>query len=264
MLYMQQTASVGNVERLLPQCLSPSSIWRPFVESYFTYRGPAPSLLLPTGGVDLLFVTSATVPFIPPMMIHGYIAEALAPPPMELSGVGIRFRPGGFAALTGIPQHEVTGGLFDLSQMVSPDLRLRLQRIRSMLLHADVSPMLIERAVEDLASKAATAPSWLSALRSSGNRCRGVEHLARHAGVSIRQLERLSRMYLGVGPKTLFRVLRLRRCLRWKFRGASWADAALEAGYADQAHLSREARSILGISPTAMMRLWRNGEVFRT
>ena len=200
------------------------------------------------------------------MMIHGYIAEALAPPPMELSGVGIRFRPGGFAALTGIPQHYVTGGLFDLSELVSPDLRLRLQRIRSMLLHADVSPMLIERAIEDLASKAATAPSWLCALRSSGNGrpAIGVEHLARHAGVSIRQLERLSRRYFGVGPKKLFRVLRLRRCLRRKFRGASWADAALEAGYADQAHLSREARSILGMPPTAVMRLWTKGEIFRT
>ena len=237
------------------------------MESYFVYRGPAPTLLLPTGGVDLMFVTSATGPYTPPpLMIHGYIAEALAPPPMELCGIGIRFRPGGFAALTGIPQHYVSGGLFDLSELVRPELRVRLQRFRSMLLHADVSPMLIERAVEDLASKAATAPSWLCALGSSGSggAAMSVEQLARHAGVSIRQLERLSRRYFGVGPKKLFRVLRLRRCLRRKIGGASWADAALEAGYADQAHLSRDARSILGMSPTAVMRLWTNGEIFRT
>lgn len=254
--------------RLPPRFLSPSGNWSAYVESYFTYDGPAPSLLLPTGGVDLLFVNSATgVQSLPPFMIHGYVAEAFVPPRgTHVSGIGIRFRPGGFNALTGIPQHEVTGGLFDFSEMIHPALRFRLQRIASMQPEAcDSSPAAMERVVEEMASKAAIAPSWLRELCSAapGLAATGVEHFALHVGMSLRQLERLSPTYFGTGPKRLIRVLRLRRCLRRKAEGHSWVDAALEAGYADQSHLSREARSILGLSPSQVMRLWSQGEVFR-
>lgn len=265
---MQQTAEATATGRLAPRFLSPSRNWSVSVENYFTFHGPAPSLLLPTGGVDLLFVNSTTgIQSLPPFMIHGYVAEALAPPRgTHVSGIGIRFRPGGFTALTGIPQHEVTGGLFNFSEMIQRGLRLRLQRIASTQWQAcGSSPAAMERVVEEMASKAAIVPSWLRGLCSAapGRAASGVEHLAQQAGISTRQLERLCPTYFGIGPKRLIRVLRLRRCLRRKAEGYSWVNAALEAGYADQSHLSREARSILGSSPTDVMRLWSQGEVFR-
>ena len=70
-----------------------------------------------------------------------------------------------------------------------------------------------------------------------------IEQLAGELGISERQLRRRFRAAVGYGPKTLQRVLRLRRVLARA--AASDADtdlaaAAFERGYADQPHLGRE------------------------
>ena len=65
-----------------------------------------------------------------------------------------------------------------------------------------------------------------------------------------RRLERAFARAVGVSPKVLDRVLRLRRAIRALERGTpGWSAIACEAGYADQAHLIREFRSLAGITP---------------
>ena len=58
----------------------------------------------------------------------------------------------------------------------------------------------------------------------------------------------------GYGPKTLDRILRFHRFrrLRQASGNASTAVLAVEAGYADQAHLIRESRRLSGITPSAL------------
>jgi AraC-like DNA-binding protein len=62
---------------------------------------------------------------------------------------------------------------------------------------------------------------------------------------------------VGYGPKTFQRVLRLQRVLAQAGRlpraGASLAALAAEAGYADQAHMSRELLALTGRSPAALL-----------
>jgi AraC-like DNA-binding protein len=79
-----------------------------------------------------------------------------------------------------------------------------------------------------------------------------VETLAGDLGLSERQLRRRVRAGVGYGPKTLQRVLRLRRFLRTG--GEDLGRAALEAGYADQAHLTRECRRLTGLPPAVLIR----------
>jgi AraC-like DNA-binding protein len=56
----------------------------------------------------------------------------------------------------------------------------------------------------------------------------------------------------GLGPKRLLRVLRLHSALRAAWgRNMPWSDIAYVAGYADQAHLTREMRALLGDTPSA-------------
>jgi AraC-like DNA-binding protein len=253
------------IDQRPPRVVAPSSSWKRLVEAYFSFSGAAPALLLPTGGVDLMFIHSSHGGFSPPsVMIHGYVSEAFAPPRIELSGVGIRFRPGGFTALTGIPQHEVAGGLFDFSEMVSLHLLERMRRHAFRDGAAD-APGTMERVVEEMAPKGQSCPSWLAGVNDVcwRRRATSVAGLAAEARISIRQLERLSRNYLGTGPKKFTRVQRLRRCLRRRISRGSWIEAALQSGYADQAHLSRECRSLLGVSPSEFLRLYHGGEVFR-
>jgi AraC-like DNA-binding protein len=51
----------------------------------------------------------------------------------------------------------------------------------------------------------------------------------------------------GYGPKTLARILRLGAALDLARVGTPFGRVAAETGYADQAHLSREVRSLAGV-----------------
>jgi AraC-like DNA-binding protein len=80
--------------------------------------------------------------------------------------------------------------------------------------------------------------------------------LSADLGVTERTLLRRSRAAFGYGPKFLQRVMRFQTLLN-ALRGARSARLsaiALGAGYADQAHFSREAVELSGFTPTALIR----------
>jgi AraC-like DNA-binding protein len=64
--------------------------------------------------------------------------------------------------------------------------------------------------------------------------------------LSERQLERIFADATGLTPRTYTRILRFRRALFAAGGGARLADAALDSGYADQAHLCRDVRDLTG------------------
>ena len=68
----------------------------------------------------------------------------------------------------------------------------------------------------------------------------GVATVAAQVGFSVRQLNRRSLASFGYGPKVLGRVLRLQRVLSAARFGMPLVEAALAAGYADQAHFAHE------------------------
>ena len=78
-----------------------------------------------------------------------------------------------------------------------------------------------------------------------------VETLADDLGLSERQLRRRFHAAAGYGPKTLARVLRFRRFLM--AADSDLARAALDAGYADQSHLTRECTRLAGRPPAALL-----------
>jgi methylphosphotriester-DNA--protein-cysteine methyltransferase len=77
-------------------------------------------------------------------------------------------------------------------------------------------------------------------------------------GLSERQLRRRVHAAAGYGPKTLQRVLRFRRFVRMLDAAGEppdLASAAVQAGYADQAHLTRECSALSGLTPAALARV---------
>ncbi len=82
-----------------------------------------------------------------------------------------------------------------------------------------------------------------------------VPEVAGAVGLGERQLRRRFTEAVGYGPKTFARVARFRRALALLRGGAAPAAAAYDAGYADQAHLTRELRALAGGTPAAL----RNG-----
>ena len=70
-------------------------------------------------------------------------------------------------------------------------------------------------------------------------------------GVSTRQLERLCRENVGMGPASLYRQLRMRYA-SWLIQHTdrSMTDIAIETEFADCAHFSRQFKDAYGISPS--------------
>jgi len=75
--------------------------------------------------------------------------------------------------------------------------------------------------------------------------------VADELGVSVRQLERLCREHMGVGPASLYRQLRMRYA-KWLIENTdrSVTEIAIEAGFADCAHFSRQFKDAYGLSPS--------------
>ncbi|MDT5032778.1 MAG: hypothetical protein QOC94_2949 [Actinoplanes sp.] len=82
---------------------------------------------------------------------------------------------------------------------------------------------------------------------------RPVGAIADSCGLSARNLQRLCQTAFGYGPKTLHRILRLQRALGLARSGRPFAEVSAEAGYSDQAHLSREVKALAGVPLTTLM-----------
>lgn len=78
--------------------------------------------------------------------------------------------------------------------------------------------------------------------------------VARTLGVSPRTLRRAFEAVTGSGPKTALRIVRLQRALRLLRGGHRAADVALDCGFADQAHLTNELRTLAGVTPAQVSR----------
>jgi AraC-like DNA-binding protein len=76
-----------------------------------------------------------------------------------------------------------------------------------------------------------------------------VDDVAAALGFSSRHLRRLVLEHSGLGPKTYQRVVRLRKFLA---DDGPLSQAAMNAGYADQAHLTREVTRLCGVPPAAL------------
>jgi AraC-like DNA-binding protein len=81
-----------------------------------------------------------------------------------------------------------------------------------------------------------------------------VAAMADRLGYGVRQLHRRCLPLFGYGPQHLTRVLRFSRALAAARAGMSLAQASANTGFADQAHLSREARDLAGTTPAQLLR----------
>jgi transcriptional regulator GlxA family with amidase domain len=79
--------------------------------------------------------------------------------------------------------------------------------------------------------------------------------VAEQLGLSARQFERLCQSILGVSPGSLYRRLRLRYA-NWLVENTSRSvtDIALDAGFADGSHFSRQFKESYGLSPSMRRR----------
>lgn len=186
---------------------------------------------------------------------HGPILERL---PAGARVIGLRFRPGAAWPLLGVPTPELvdrTVELDDIWGATTAELGERIldaatpSAALSLLEHAVAGRMSGPRSPDPLVAAAVE--------RLQPWRRRQVGAVSADLFLSPRQLDRRFRAALGFGPKTLQRILRFQGFLALAnsvtTSNSPLARLAALAGYADQAHLSRECHRLTGLTPRAFL-----------
>ncbi|GAA4944046.1 helix-turn-helix transcriptional regulator [Streptomyces heliomycini] len=194
--------------------------------------------MLPDGCMDLLWNEGR-------LLVAGPDTRAHLTQGRPGAWAGVRFRPGTAPALLGVPAHALRDRRVALADLwPAADVRRMTARVNA----AD-DPV---RALEDLVLRRAaetTPPDPLLGLVVAAlDAGRPVAATADELGLGARQLHRRSLAAFGYGPKTLARILRMRRALALARAGVPFAETAARAGYADQPHLAREVRDLTGLA----------------
>jgi AraC-like DNA-binding protein len=241
-------------ERLTLARYEPSAALEPFVDFswvlHWDLRGQKPheQTILPHPNVNLGFEATGAG-------IFGVDRKLFT---RTLSGqgkaLGVRFRPGGFRPFWHAPVSQLTDRvvpaiqLFGLAAEDARKLIMDAEDDQEMLAHAADLLLRMLPEPDPATGQAAT----LVALITGDPGLRRVDQLAEAADQSVRSLQRLFADYVGVSPKWVMRRSRLHEAALRADSGdpVDWAQLAIDLGYADQAHLTRDFTATLGVSPT--------------
>jgi AraC-like DNA-binding protein len=234
--------------------IAPPPALAAFVECFWVHRvdGPPPPegrRLLPDGRANMVWIAQVGV------RLAGPASTYLEPPPLErMLAFGVRLRPGAVSSLLRVEAAEVAD-THVLLEAIDPRLA---DRIDARLAGArDPQAAVVALAGElmrALADAPAPDPAVRAAVRALDDPRGTVADAAARAHVSERELQRRFLRDVGFAPKTLHRVLRFQRFMdHAQAPKVELAGAALLAGYADQAHLSREARRLAGLTPRQLL-----------
>lgn len=233
-----------------------------FVERYWIVRwdlrgrDPYPSETLPHPSVHVVFDRGISA-------VHGISTRRFVRVLTGKGGVfGVKFKPGGFFGFLDRPMRSLTD---------APPIPLReafgrsADGLESRVLSEDdvgAQTALVEAFLRPLAP--GRDPLVAEAFRIAevarvDREITKVEALAARAGLSPRSLQRLFHKYVGVGPKWVIRRYRIHEAVARAAEGesVSWASLALDLGFSDQAHLSREMKATTGRTPRELATMCR-------
>jgi AraC-like DNA-binding protein len=206
----------------------------------------SPQHILPDGCIDVLIGLDSRRAYV-----VGTMTRALVVTVAPVATAAVRFRPGGAAAFLGVTAHELTDRRVPASELLrwlTPDVLDAEEPLAAVAL--------LEQCL--LARLGCVAPPE-RAVAHVVRACFGpmpppVAALARQLGWSRQRLTRVLREQVGIGAKELLRVARLQRAVDQLQRpeSTSLASAAAGLGYFDQAHLCRDFRELVGVSPAVV------------
>ena len=257
-----ETAERADLRRDAPV----SEALRPFVERYWSVRWdltgrPAfRSEVLNHPSVNVSVETGTQPRFgfaMPAVLVHGVVTRRFV---VDLTGAGrvtaVKFRPGGFTALTGVlPARNSVQPLGD-------QLRVPAERLLADVLAPeddDTRAAALDAALLPLAAEPPDAYvdllGLIGAMISDRELIR-VDQVAALGGLGVRSLQRLFAGYVGVSPKAVLARYRLQDAAAAIDAGEAddLAGLAASLGWFDQAHFSRDFRAVVGLTPSAYLR----------
>lgn len=237
------------------------------VESIWYARGRVPytrEKIAPTGSSVVVFVLgdpievtaddgkAETLRSEEGFLIGPHDRPVVNQPLGETFAVGIVATPVGCEALFGVAPREVRGRALPVTEAWSEaaDLRHTLRQAASgeeMLALVEAHLREQRRALPTGFDRAEAAVRLLEAAPT-----RPIAEVAEQLGVSHGHLARQFAQVVGLTPRVLARLLRIRRMLESLdlYGTQSWADRAAELGWYDQAHLIRDFKRHTGVTPS--------------
>jgi AraC-like DNA-binding protein len=168
-------------------------------------------------------------------------------------GIHVFLSPFGVRAILGVSGPELASRVFDLSDLwgsTSSRLTERLRNAAAWQSRFAVLDDELRRALRATECRREVGWAWKELMSSHGGR--SIDTLARGIGWSRPHLTERFRAELGVTPKTAARIFRFERACRLiKDMRLRLADVAVECGYHDQAHMTRDWNELAGCSPKA-------------
>lgn len=201
-------------------------------------RGAAPVArrvrVLPDACVDVVWVDGR-------LLVAGpATGPAMVDLPAGAASMGVRFRVGAAGAALGVSAGDLLDASVPLEDVWGADGARIAERVAG-----SATPLRMLAA--GVRERLAQPPDRLVRAAAGGAARRDI-------GIGGRQLRRRFAVAVGYGPKTLERILRFQRFLRIaRADGGDLARLALESGYADQAHLTRECTRLAGLPPSALL-----------
>ena len=246
--------------------IEPSGAARSFIKCFWILEDPSPSSepqrIFPDGRSELIF--NLAEPFESKSVKgwqrqpQAFVVGQITGPMVIRSGgpakiLGVRFRSHGASRMLRAPASELTDSVVSLAD-ISSNLQLVSDRLHECCT-ADQRLCVVENAAQELATKNArvhdAAIAFAAGEFERTNGQASIPNVARQLGISVRQLQRRFLAAVGVTPKLFCRMQRFQRVVRALDDAVpNWTDAAVGAGYYDQAHLIRDFRQFTGKAPT--------------
>ncbi|GAA1073844.1 AraC family transcriptional regulator [Tsukamurella spumae] len=218
---------------------------------------PSPTLTLI---IDLGHGLDLTGPGLPERTTFRLCISGMHPTPYLVHhdglqrGVQVDVRPSLVRALTGAPAAELGGEAVELDDLrpgLAAELYGRVVAAPAGEREAVAAAVLARHAVSGREVQPDAAAAWAHLAARQGRVT--VAELVERSGWSARYLAMKFTAEYGMGIKQAARLMRFDAARRELEAGIPAADIAVRRGYADQAHLGREVRSFLGLSPSAYL-----------
>jgi AraC-like DNA-binding protein len=249
----------------------PAPALRPYVECYWHalsegspgFRAVEP--LIPDLKVELIFNAGNRYAWAPGPGSAAQISPVFTCIGMRATALGIsqagkldhfaiRMRPAGLAAFHAVSLAELTQRCIDVRDLWGPsthELEARLgeaKNVRERIAAADRFLLARLRGIEAVT----LARSCAEVMQRPGE-ATTIADVARRHSVDYKRLERAFLRDVGLTPKHFAKVARLQRALKLAISGTNLATVALDSGYADQAHMTRDFKSLIGRAPRAFL-----------
>ncbi|WP_394000208.1 helix-turn-helix domain-containing protein [Luteimonas sp. WGS1318] len=169
----------------------------------------------------------------------------------------VRLQPGTYERALGVSAGELTGRMVPLEDLWSRTHAHALQEQLASAPDTEAACTLLKTAISAHAARttSARAPSPLLQAALDLLQVASVTRTAQALDISERQLRRILHDAVGIGPKTVSRLVRFQQAVRaaQSARAINWSNIAVDAGYYDQAHLIAEFRAIADSTPRMLM-----------